>query len=112
MESDMNVLDELGQILQARKNADPGDSYVASLYDAGLNKILEKVGEEATEVIIAAKQAETDGNADELVKEVADLWFHTLVMLTHLDSDHRAVLAVLRERFGTSGHQEKRSRSR
>jgi phosphoribosyl-ATP pyrophosphohydrolase len=112
LEGDMNILDELGRILLERKNADPGDSYVASLYDAGLNRILQKIGEESTEVIIAAKQVETGGPADNLVNEVADLWFHTLVMLAHLDTDHRAVLTVLRERFGTSGHEEKRSRSR
>jgi phosphoribosyl-ATP pyrophosphohydrolase len=106
----MNVLDELEDILRARKSADPDDSYVASLHQAGLNRILEKVGEEATEVIIAAKQAEVDGQTDELVKEVADLWFHSLVLLSHLDSDHQAVLTVLQERFGISGHEEKRAR--
>ena len=106
----MNVLDELEDILRERKSADPDASYVASLYQAGLNRILEKIGEEATEVIIAAKQAEVDGQTDELVKEVADLWFHSLVLLSHLDSDHQAVLAVLRERFGISGHEEKRAR--
>jgi len=106
----MNVLDELARILADRKGGDPESSYVASLHDAGLNRILEKVGEEATEVIIAAKQAEMDGSPDDLVNEVADLWFHTLVMLSHLETDHRAVLDVLQSRFGISGHEEKRQR--
>jgi phosphoribosyl-ATP pyrophosphohydrolase len=112
LESDINILEELRRTLEVRRGADPDSSYVASLYAAGLNRILEKVGEEATEVIIAAKQAETDGHTEELVKEVADLWFHVLVMLSHLGTDHRAVLRVLEERFGVSGHDEKRSRSK
>lgn len=106
----MAILDELNQVLIDRRDASPESSYVASLHHAGLNRILEKVGEEATEVIIAAKQMETDGSSEDLVKEVADLWFHSLVMLSHLGLDHYAVLGVLEERFGTSGHAEKRSR--
>jgi phosphoribosyl-ATP pyrophosphohydrolase len=107
-----NVLEALEAVLRDRKTADPETSYVASLFDAGLNRILEKVGEEATEVIIAAKQTETGGEANDLVKEVADLWFHTLVMLSHLGLSAAEVLAVLEERFGVSGHEEKRSRTR
>jgi len=106
----MNVLDELDRILGERRGAAPEDSYVAGLYAAGLNRMLEKVGEEASEVILAAKDLEAGGGAEELVKEVADLWFHTLVVLKHLDLDHRAVLHVLEDRFGTSGLDEKRSR--
>lgn len=106
----MNVLNALSKTLEARKGADPKTSYVAGLYEAGLNRILEKVGEEATEVIIAAKNLESGGNRDELVKEVADLWFHSLVMLSHLDLDHHAVLEVLADRFGISGLEEKSSR--
>ena len=106
----MTILDTLDQILADRKTADPDTSYVASLYDQGLNRILEKVGEEATEVIIAAKQAEADGDLDELVKEVADLWFHVMVLLAHVGRDHRAVLEVLKGRYGTSGLSEKASR--
>lgn len=106
----MDILDELNRILGERQSASPETSYVASLYAAGLNRILEKVGEEATEVVIAAKDAGNGGPKDELVKEVADLWFHTLVLLKHLDLDHGAVLDVLSRRFGTSGHEEKRSR--
>lgn len=106
----MNILETLDQILAERRSADPDTSYVASLYDQGLNRILEKVGEEATEVIIAAKQAETDGNLDDLVKEVADLWFHVMVLLAHVGTDHQAVLEVLMSRYGTSGLKEKASR--
>jgi len=106
----MSVLDDLSQTLEARKRADADSSYVASLYAAGLNRILEKVGEEAVEVILAAKDAVDPVSRDDLVKEVADLWFHTLVMLHQLDLDHTDVLRVLEDRFGTSGHDEKRSR--
>ena len=106
----MNVLDELSRTLEARRQADAGTSYVASLHAAGLNRILEKVGEEAVEVIIAAKECQSAGSSDDLVKEVADLWFHSLVMLSHLNLDHTHVLRELENRFGTSGHDEKRSR--
>ena len=106
----MTVLDTLNDTLTARRGSDPDSSYVASLYAAGLNKILEKVGEEATEVIIAAKDAAADGSREEVVKEVADLWFHSLVMLKELGLDHTDVLGELERRFGVSGHEEKASR--
>lgn len=106
----MTVLDALNDTLTARRGADADSSYVASLYAAGLNRILEKVGEEATEVIIAAKDAAADGNREEVVKEVADLWFHSLVMLKELGLDHTDVLGELERRFGVSGHDEKASR--
>ena len=83
----MNILDDLTEVLADRKNQRAGESYVASLHQAGLNKILEKIGEEATEVIIAAKDAEMDPTQkDEVIKEVADLWFHSMVTVsyTHL----------------------------
>ena len=107
----MSVLDELNNTLAERRGADPESSYVASLYAKGLNKILEKVGEEATEVIIAAKDAAAGKNGDEVVKEVADLWFHSMVMLNELGLSHNDVLAELEKRFGTSGHDEKAARS-
>lgn len=107
----MSVLDELNKTLAERRGADPESSYVASLYAKGLNRILEKVGEEATEVIIAAKDAAAGKNSDEVVKEVADLWFHSMVMLNELDRSHADVLAELEKRFGTSGHDEKAARS-
>lgn len=107
-----DILTALDQVLAERKHASPEHSYVASLHEAGLNKILEKIGEEATEVIIAAKDA-TDVNAsDALVNEVADLWFHTLVMLSHLDLNYTAVLDVLDSRMGLSGLAEKAARKR
>ncbi|MFT7559424.1 MAG: phosphoribosyl-ATP pyrophosphohydrolase [Flavobacteriales bacterium] len=105
------VLDALNRVLQQRKaEGNPNDSYVAQLHNKGLNKILEKVGEEATETIIAAKDAERSGNTDLLVCETADLWFHSLVMLSHLDCDANDVLEELTRRFDLSGIDEKASR--
>jgi phosphoribosyl-ATP pyrophosphohydrolase len=101
-----DTLDKLAAILDARKDADPDDSYVASLYAKGIDKILKKVGEEATEVVIAAKQ----GDKEQIIYETADLWFHTLVMLAHADLGPQDVLKELDRRFGTSGHEEKATR--
>ena len=106
----MNILDELASVLAERKSADPDSSYVASLHAKGLNKVLEKVGEEATEAILAAKDHPNGGDQEAVIKETADLWFHTLVMLSHLDIPHTAVLDELAARFGVSGHTEKASR--
>lgn len=100
-----DILKHLDRVLAERRQADPASSYVASLHHKGLNKILEKVGEEAAEVIIAAKDSGDDPGA--VIGEVADLWFHTLVMLSHLDLDSAAVLECLQQRFGTSGLEEK-----
>ncbi len=107
----MSTLSELQQVLRERRHGDPASSYVASLHHKGLNKILEKVGEEAVETILAAKDAGQGGDRDALVRETADLWFHSLVMLSHLDLSHEDVLAELARRFGTSGHQEKAART-
>ena len=104
-----DVLAELSKVLEARKNADPDDSYVASLHSKGLNKILEKLGEETTETIIAAKDAAAEGNSN-VIYETADLWFHSLVMLSHLGEDYTAVLAELERRFDLSGLAEKAAR--
>ena len=107
----MNILNELTEVLADRKNQQAGESYVASLHQAGLNKILEKIGEEATEVIIAAKDAETDPMLkDDLVNEVADLWFHSMVMLSDLDLTAQDVLDELADRFGIGGIEEKAGR--
>lgn len=106
-----DILTELSAILEARKQASAETSYVASLHAKGLNKILEKLGEEAVETIIAAKDAKISGNVDDLVYETADLWFHSLVMLSHLGSDASAVLAELARRFNISGLDEKASRT-
>ena len=105
-----DLLTALDKMLTERKTASPDSSYVAALNAEGLNKILEKVGEEATEVILAAKDAAESGNAEEVVKEVADLWFHTMVMLAHLELNHTDVLRVLDARMGLSGLAEKASR--
>ncbi|MDX1732719.1 MAG: phosphoribosyl-ATP diphosphatase [Halioglobus sp.] len=105
-----DVLEQLAQTLRARREADPKESYVASLHHKGLNKILEKVGEEATEVVLAAKDAGAGGDREAVVGEVADLWFHSMVMLSHLDIDVDEVLGCLADRFGVSGLEEKASR--
>lgn len=100
------IFDKLSQVLEERKGAEPGSSYVASLYSKGIDTILKKVGEEAAETIIAAKGS----NKEAVIYETADLWFHTLVMLKHLDLEPADVLAELERRFGLSGHVEKASR--
>ena len=108
-----DVLAELTRILETRKQAADGNSsYVASLHAKGLNKILEKVGEEAIETVLAAKDAASSGDNKELVYETADLWFHTLVMLSHVGEDASAVLNELARRFNMSGLEEKASRSK
>ena len=105
-----DVLEQLATTLAERKAADPEESYVASLYQQGLNKILEKVGEEATEVILAAKDCVNSTGRDALVGEVADLWFHSMVMLSHLEIEISEVTDCLADRFGVPGLAEKASR--
>lgn len=106
-----DVLRELDATLAQRKqNADGDSSYVASLHKKGLNKILEKLGEECTETILAAKDSENSGDKNHLVYECADLWFHSLVMLSHCGESSEAVLEELNRRMGTSGLEEKASR--
>ena len=105
-----DTLNRVAQVLEDRKGADAESSYVASLYHKGLNKILEKLGEESVETIIAAKDAEASGNCSDVIYETADLWFHSLVMLAHLGQHPQAVLDELDRRFGLSGHAEKASR--
>ena len=106
------ILDELAQILEQRKSSSSDKSYVASLHAKGINKILEKVGEEATETIIAAKEydANVDTTKKAVIHETADLWFHTMVMLSHLDLEPNKVLEELEKRFNISGLDEKASR--
>ncbi|MBJ7555750.1 phosphoribosyl-ATP diphosphatase [Marinomonas spartinae] len=106
-----NVLAELAVTLEQRKSANADSSYVASLHAKGLNKILEKVGEESTETIIAAKDAALSGDKSDLIYETADLWFHTLVMLSHLDLGPDAILDELARRFDLSGLEEKANRN-
>ena len=106
-----DTLNRLAAVLEERKAAAPESSYVASLYHKGLNKILEKVGEESVETILAAKDASATGNIQDVIYETADLWFHTLVMLSALNQHPQAVLDELDRRFGLSGHAEKAARS-
>jgi phosphoribosyl-ATP pyrophosphohydrolase len=101
-----DVLTQLAEVLEARKRAAPDSSYVAGLYAKGLDAILKKIGEEATETVLAAK----DGNAERIVAETADLWFHTLVLLAHQGLGPQAVLDELGRRFGLSGLVEKAGR--
>ena len=103
-----DILKQLEQVLEERKTADPESSYVAKLYSKGLDAILKKVGEEATETVMAAK----DGNKEQIVYETADLWFHTLVMLSQQGLSHEDVLNELARRFGVSGIEEKANRSK
>ena len=94
-----DVLAALADLLEQRKQADPNESYVAQLYDRGLDVILKKIGEEATETVIAAK----GGNNDELVYEMADLWFHTLVLLAERGLRPEQVIDELLRRQGLMG---------
>ncbi|MCB5190284.1 phosphoribosyl-ATP diphosphatase [Methylobacillus arboreus] len=101
-----DVLNRLAELLEQRKSADPQSSYVAKLYAKGTDAILKKVGEEAAETIIAAK----DGDAEKIVYETADLWFHCLVMLANAGLGPEHVLNELARREGLSGIEEKASR--
>ncbi len=105
MES-IDILTDLARTLKQRKTADSGKSYVATLYAQGLDGILKKIGEEATETIMAAK----DGDSNQIIHEVADLWFHTLVLIVHMGLQPEDILAELERRSGTSGLEEKRWR--
>jgi phosphoribosyl-ATP pyrophosphohydrolase len=101
-----DLLQQLAQVLEQRKTADPEKSYVANLYAKGLDAILKKVGEEATETVIAAK----NDDAEQLIYETADLWFHSLVLLAHKGLEPELVLKELERRFGLSGLEEKARR--
>ncbi len=101
-----DILLELAQVLEQRKQEAPDKSYVASLYAKGLDSILKKVGEEATETIIAAK----GGDKQQIVYECADLWFHCMVLLADQGLSPEDVLNELQRRFGLSGLDEKAQR--
>ena len=102
------ILNRLADLLEQRKSADPASSYVAKLYAKGMDSILKKIGEEATETVIAAK----GGKREDIIYETADLWFHTLVMLAKADIKPQEVLDELARREGLSGISEKESRSK
>lgn len=103
-----DILAEVAAVLEERKQAAADSSYVAGLYAKGLDSILKKIGEEATETVIAAK----GGDRDQLVYEMADLWFHSMILLSQQGLSHDDVLKELARRFGTSGLLEKASRSK
>jgi phosphoribosyl-ATP pyrophosphohydrolase len=103
-----DILNEIERVLNERKTADPDKSYVAGLYARGVDAILKKIGEEAAETVIAGK----GGNSGEIVHEIADLWFHTMVLLTHRGIKVEDVMNELRRRFGVSGLDEQASRQR
>lgn len=106
-----HILAALDAILSERKTqGDVESSYVAQLHKKGLNKILEKVGEEAIETVLAAKDAESSKDTEHVIAETADLWFHSLVMLSHLGVNSEQVLEELARRFNISGLDEKASR--
>jgi len=100
------ILERLTEVLESRKQADPQTSYVAKLYQDGTDAILKKIGEEATEVVLAAK----DNDPKHVVKETADLWFHSMVLLASMNQQAADVLAELDRRFGLSGIAEKAAR--
>lgn len=104
---DADILRRLSETIASRKGAEPTSSYVAALFSKGHDAILKKIGEEAAEILLAAK----DGDKIHLVRETADLWFHCLVMLAWHDLGPDDVLAELKRREGVSGIQEKNSRS-
>jgi len=101
-----DTLSNVAAVLEARKGAEADSSYVAKLYHKGTDAILKKIGEEATEVVMAAK----DGVPEKIVYEVADLWFHSMVLLAQQDLHPDDVLEELQRRFGTSGLVEKANR--
>ncbi len=103
---DESILNRLAEVLEQRKQQSADDSYVASLYAKGLDSILKKIGEEATETVMAAKE----GDKDKIIYETADLWFHTLVLLVQQDLHPDQILNELDRRFGLSGHDEKAAR--
>lgn len=101
-----DMFDRLAAVVDERRDADPESSYVASLLHAGIDKILKKLGEEATETVIAGK----GGERGQVIYETADLWFHSVVMLKYLDIEPGEVMAELERRFGRSGVDEKAAR--
>jgi len=105
-----NVLDRVAATIESRKGGDPSSSYVAKLFSKGDDAILKKIGEEATETVMAAKDARTSGDASKVLYECADLWFHSLVLLAQFNLTPQQVLDELARREGLSGLEEKASR--
>ncbi|MDH3469448.1 MAG: phosphoribosyl-ATP diphosphatase [Gammaproteobacteria bacterium] len=107
MSNSSDILDNLGKVIEERKQKTADESYVATLFAGGIDTILQKIGEEAAETVIAGK----NGNPDRIVYEVADLWFHSLILLAHYDLAPADVLKELERRFGRSGLDEKAARN-
>lgn len=103
-----DILEKVAAVLEQRKKADPETSYVSGLYHRGTDAILKKVGEEAAELIIAAKNPDKQA----VIHEMADLWFHTLILLGSLGLKPADILAELERRFGESGLKEKQNRAK
>ena len=106
MTGSQDALERLAAVLESRRGGDPDTSYVARLFAKGPDAILKKIGEEATETVMAAK----DGDPRRIVAETADLWFHCLVMLAHFGLKPGDVVAELERREGVSGLAEKAAR--
>ncbi len=109
-----SILHQLAAVIESRKIAnggDPAQSYVAKLFQKGDDAILKKIGEEATETVMAAKDARVSGDTSDVIYECADLWFHTLVMLAHYNLHPQQVLDELARREGMSGLVEKAMRA-
>lgn len=104
--SNESFLEELANTLESRKKTDPALSYVAKLMQGGQDAILKKIGEEATETILAAKS----GDKQHLIRETADLWFHSMIMLAHAGLRPGDIIDELKRREGTSGLAEKAAR--
>ena len=102
-----DVLNKLAAVIEARKGADPASSYVAGLYAKGLDAILKKIGEEATETVLAGKS----GDKAKIVYETADLWFHSLILLAQQGLKPDDILMELERRFGVSGLDERAART-
>ncbi|MDP1558286.1 MAG: phosphoribosyl-ATP diphosphatase [Nitrosomonas sp.] len=105
--TDTSILTRLAETIETRKHADPASSYVAKLLHDGQDKILKKIAEESAETLMASK----DGDAQHVVRETADLWFHCLVLLAHHGLKPSDVLDELQRREGIPGNDEKASRS-
>lgn len=108
--SSLDALARLAAVIESRKPANGGDpdkSYVARLLHKGPDAFLKKIGEEATEVVMAAKDADHGGDAGKILYEVADLWFHSMIALAHYGLTPAQVVAELERREGTSGIEEK-----
>jgi len=111
--SEQEILKRITAVIEARKlsnGGDPQSSYVAKLFAKGDDAILKKIGEEATETVLAAKDARVSGETEHLLYECADLWFHSMVLLSHFGLSAADVLQELARREGLSGLQEKANR--